>query len=153
MHPFKRIPVMEHDGLVIVESLAITGYLDEAFPGVSLQPQDLRARTRMRTWMGLCGDYLFRDVVRGLPRGTPPSPEQLEAAGAALRKVEQMIEGGPFLAGPEITLADLYLAPQASNGREKVPELLADLPRLREWLARIESRASFIRTAYDPASL
>ena len=153
MHPFKRIPVIEHDGLVIAESLAITGYLDEAFPGPSLQPQDLRERTRMRTWMSLCGDYVFRDVVRGLPRGTPPSPEQLEAAQAVLAKLEAMIDGGPFLIGGALTLADLYLAPQASNGREKAPELLAARPRLSEWLAAIESRPSFTRTAYDPASL
>lgn len=153
MHPFARIPVVEHDGLVIAETLAISGYLDEAFPGPSLQPRDLRERTRMRTWMGVCADYVYRDVVRGLPRGEPPSAQQLEAAGAVLAKVERMIEDGPFLLGEEITLADLYLAPQASNGREKAPELLAALPRLGEWLAAIESRPSFTRTAYDPASL
>ena len=48
----------------MVESLAITGHLDEAFPGPSLQPQGHAERARMRTWMGLCGDYVFRDVVR-----------------------------------------------------------------------------------------
>lgn len=153
MHPFKRIPVIEHDGLVIAESLAITGYLDEAFPGPSLQPPGLVERTRMRTWMSLCGDYVYRDVVRGLPRGTPPSPDQLEAARNVLGKVEQAIDDRPFLLGEEITLADLYLAPQASNGREKAPELLAALPRLSGWLAAVESRPSFTRTAYDPAAL
>src|SRR5216683_183997 len=33
MHPFGRIPVLEHDGKIITEGLAITSYLDEAFNG------------------------------------------------------------------------------------------------------------------------
>lgn len=153
MNPFARIPVLEHDGRVIAETLAISGYLDEAFPGPPLQAQDAVGRARMRTWMGVCADYVYRHVVRGLPRGRQPSAEQLEAAGAVLANVERMIESGPFLLGGQITLADLYLAPQASNACEKAPEMLEDLPRLREWLAGIEARPSFARTAYDPASL
>ena len=68
LHPFMRIPVLEVDGATITETLAITGYLDEAFPGPSLQPGDAQDRTRMRMWMSLCGDYLYRDVVRTIPR-------------------------------------------------------------------------------------
>jgi glutathione S-transferase len=153
INPFARIPVLEHEGRTIAETLAISGYLDEAFPGPSLQPTDLGERTRMRTWMGVCADYVYREVVRGLPRREPPSAAQLEAAAAVLAKVEQMIHDGPFLLGARLTLADVYLAPQASNAREKAPELLVALPRLNEWLAAIESRPSFSRTAYDPASL
>ena len=69
LHPFMRMPVLEAGGRTIVESLAITGYLDEAFPGPSLQPDDHDLRARMRMWMGLCSDYVFSDVVQGIPRG------------------------------------------------------------------------------------
>src|ERR1700680_3678037 len=66
MHPFTRIPVLEHDGRIITEGLAITGYLDEAFDGPALQPADLDERTRMREWLSRCADYAFRDVVRNV---------------------------------------------------------------------------------------
>jgi glutathione S-transferase len=53
---------------------------------------------------------------------------------------------GPFLVGDALTLADLYLAPQLANCREKAPDLLAEMPRLTSRLAAIESRPSFIST-------
>lgn len=46
-HPFGRIPVLAHDGLMIHETAAIARYVDEAFPGPALQPADARARARM----------------------------------------------------------------------------------------------------------
>jgi glutathione S-transferase len=58
LHPFGRIPIIEYGETVIFETLAITGHLDEAFPGPALQPEGHAARARMRTWMGLCTDYL-----------------------------------------------------------------------------------------------
>jgi glutathione S-transferase len=153
MHPFKKIPVVEHEGRLLTEGLAITGYLDEAFAGPALQPVDPWARARMRSWMSLCADYVFRDVVRGLPRGRAPSAEELDAAAVVLGTVDGLIGDSEYLAGDELTLADLYLAPQASNAREKAPELLKPLERLTRWLSVIERRPSFLRTAYDPALL
>lgn len=153
LHPFVRIPVLEHDGRVIVESLAITGYLDEAFAGPSLQPGDHAPRARMRFWMGVCGDYVFRDVVLTIPRKRPPTDAELSTARTVLERLEGQIGAGPFLAGDAVTLADLYLAPQISNAAEKAPEVLAGLEALGAWMARIGARESFRRTAYDPTRL
>ena len=55
-HPFGRIPTLELGGVVLFESLAIIGHLDEACPGPSLQPPGVDERARMRTWMSLCAD-------------------------------------------------------------------------------------------------
>ncbi len=153
MHPFRRIPILELDGVMIAESLAITGYLDEAFPGPSLQPEGHAARTRMRTWMGICGDYVFRDVVRAIPRKRPATREELSTARSVLERIESLVGAGPFLVGEMLTLADLYLAPQISNCRAKAPELLGDLPALAAWTDLISDRDSFRRTAYDPPAL
>ena len=73
LHPYLRMPILElAGGTTIFETLAICGHLDEAFPGPSLQPQGAAARARMRTWMGVCGDYLFTQVVQGIPRKRAP---------------------------------------------------------------------------------
>ncbi len=150
LHPFMRIPILEVDGTAIFESLAINCYLDEVFPGPSLQPEDDLARVRMRTWMGLCGDYLFRDVVRAIPRDRTPTEAQMVGARTALERAEALVGGGPFLAGPALTLADLYLAPQVANCREKAPELLDGLPALGAWSEQIAGRESFRATAPRP---
>ena len=146
MHPFRKIPILEVDGLLVIESLAVTGYLDEAFPGPSLQPEDVVARARMRTWMGVCADYLWRDVVRGLPRGTPPSEEQQVAARTAFERAQSLGIEGPFLLGETPTLADLYLAPQVANCREKAPEVLDGLEGLGAWWDTISRRPSLTET-------
>ena len=122
LHPFRRIPILEADGMFVFETLASTGYVDEAFEGPSLQPGDVAGRTAMRTWMGICGDYLFRQVVRSIPRDREPTEEELAGAREALGRAETLLgetarvgSGGGSLVGSEISLADLYLAPQLAN--------------------------------------
>jgi glutathione S-transferase len=146
LHPFRRMPILEHDGLLVFESLAITGYLDEAFPEPPLQPATLGERTRMRMWMGICGDYLFRDVVQGIPRGREPSEAALQAASTALERAESLLGPDRFLVGGQPTIADLYLAPQIANCREKQPQLLGRHDGLSRWLSVIEERPSFQAT-------
>jgi glutathione S-transferase len=146
LHPFARMPILEIDGLTIFESLAVTGYLDEAYPEPPLSAATVQGRVRMRTWMGICGDYVFRDVVRGIPRDRAPSEGELDTAGAVLGQIEQLVGADPFLAGDRLTLADLYLAPQIANCGEKAPALLEPLTALRAWMAPIEARPSFQAT-------
>jgi glutathione S-transferase len=153
LHPFLRMPILETGGVTIVETLAITGYLDEALPGPSLQPEGHAERTRMRTWMGLCSDYVFRDVVRTIPRGRAPTDAELDTARSVLTRLDGLVGEGPFLAGDRLTLADLYLAPQLSNANEKAPEVLDGLDTLVTWMQRMNARDSFRRTSYDPAAL
>ena len=150
LHPFRRMPILEIGEVVIFETLAATGYVDEAFEGPSLQPADPAGRAAMRTWMGVCGDYLFRQVVRGIPRDREPTEEEMSVAREALGRAESMLGGeSAFLAGSALSLADLYLAPQLANCREKAPDLLAEMPRMTAWLATIERRPSFTSTEPD----
>jgi len=153
MHPFGRIPILEHSTKIITEGLAITSYLDEAFDGPALVPADLDRRTGMREWLSRCADYAFRDVVRNVPRKRTPSEEELATARAALERLNALVGSSRFLVGAEVTLADLYLAPQVSNAREKAPELLSSLDALNRWFAGMADRESFKVTYYDPAAL
>ena len=149
LHPFARMPVLEHDGPVVAETLAITGYIDEAFPGPALQPESVQALRRMREWLSICADYIYRDVVLGIPRRRPATEEELRSARAPLEKIEGLVNPSEYLLGDRLTLADLYLAPQLSNAREKAPEVLSGLDSLSGWLDWIAPRRSFQETSYD----
>jgi glutathione S-transferase len=149
MHPFRRMPILEIDGRFIPETFAIVGHLDEAHPGARLQPEEQDARDRMRVWMAVCGDYIYRDVVRAIPRDRPPTEEQHSGARTALERAEGLVGEGPFLAGEALTLADLYLAPQLANCAEKAPGLLEGLPALGAFADLIGERESFLRTRPD----
>ena len=48
-HPFGKVPVLDHDGMRIIETSAIARYLNDVLPGPSLVPR--RPRTALEwTW-------------------------------------------------------------------------------------------------------
>ena len=62
-HPFGKIPAFEHAGFRLYEAGAITRYIDEAFPGPRLQPDDARARARMNQIISILDSYAYRTLV------------------------------------------------------------------------------------------
>jgi glutathione S-transferase len=50
LHPFNRVPILEHDGFTVYETSAIATYIEEAFEGPALMPSDPRERSRVRQW-------------------------------------------------------------------------------------------------------
>jgi glutathione S-transferase len=58
MNPRGVVPVLVHDGNVIVESSVICSYLDESFPDPPLMPKSPMERAIMRLWCKLPDDIL-----------------------------------------------------------------------------------------------
>ena len=46
-HPFGKVPVLDHDGMRILETTAIARYLNDVLPGKSLVPPTPKDRARM----------------------------------------------------------------------------------------------------------
>jgi glutathione S-transferase len=46
-HPFGKVPVVDHDGMRILETIAIARYLNDVLPGKSLIPATPKDRARM----------------------------------------------------------------------------------------------------------
>src|SRR5262245_56697570 len=64
LHPFGRVPAIEHDGFHIYETQAILRYVDATFPERALQPRDARAIGRMNQLIGINDWYLFPKAAR-----------------------------------------------------------------------------------------
>ena len=64
LHPFCKIPVMKHGGLVLHETTAICRYIDEAFDGPALQPADAADRALMDQWISTFVDYYYDCCIR-----------------------------------------------------------------------------------------
>jgi glutathione S-transferase len=123
LHPFGKIPILEHGSIRLFETLAITRYIDEAFKGPALQPADPKARAVMTQWISAVLDYVYPVVVRGLilPRLVFPSrgvPVDEAAVKANLPKVEDMLskldgalDSSRYFAGDSLSLADLFVLP------------------------------------------
>jgi glutathione S-transferase len=159
-HPFGRIPALDHDGFKLYESGAITRYIDETFAGPRLQPQAARQRARMNQAMSVLDNYAYRclvwdifvERVRAPANGRVPDEARIAAAlplgAACLAALEAIMGEAPFLAGDDISLADLHAAPMvaylamAAEGRR----LLAGHPRFSAWWDRIAVRPSLAAT-------
>lgn len=156
-HPFGRIPAFEHGDLRLHETGAVTRYVDEAFPGPSLQPADPRGRAAMNQTIGLLDSYAYRAMVWdvAVERLSKPSPDEaliasgLRVAETALRSLSALKREGPWLLGQQLTLADLHAAPIIGYF-VKAPEgqsLLSDYPTVQSWWERVAQRSAFTRTA------
>jgi glutathione S-transferase/GST-like protein len=86
INPNGTIPALVHDDLMLTESTAIMEYVDDAFPGPSLKPDDPVERWRMRWWMRFFDQYFGPSLsMIGWSVFVGPSvrsrdPEQLKAA-------------------------------------------------------------------------
>ena len=157
-HPFGKVPVLEHAGLRILETSAITRYLNDVLPGTSLVPSTPKDRARMDTVIGLVDSYgygallggvvayhLFPDFVGGKNES---AREGGIASGRTLLAYAMKTRGdSAFIAGDALSLADLYLAPLAyyvSLTPDK--DKLFDVPGFAAWWTKVQALPSYQKT-------
>jgi glutathione S-transferase len=156
-HPFGKVPVLDHDGMRIVETAAIARYLNDVLPGKSLVPATPKDRARMDMIMGITDSYGYGALVGGVaayhlfPDFVGGKNEAMRAAGLENgRKVLELAMrtkgASPFIAG-DLSLADLLLAPilfYVSLTPDK--DALFDVEGFGDWWARVEALPSFKAT-------
>ncbi len=165
IHPFGKIPVMRHGEFTLCESRAICAYLDRAYPGKSLVPDDPELAAQTEQWISLICTTIDPVVIRqyvaaymfpGTPDGSPNRPvidKVMPAVERHLGIVEQAVVSG-YLVGNQFTLADAYLFPILYY-LSKMPESAAAIgrsPALKGYLARHETRPSIRDTTPQPIS-
>lgn len=166
LHPFGKMPVMQHGGVVLYETLAIAHYIDRAFEGPPLQPADPLGQAQVLRWISIVNGYVFptmnRFVKERLVRpawGFDPDDAFLAGARAPLalqmRLIGEAVAGGAYLAGPQLTLADSFLFPHLLFFTH-TPEGAALVERTApaaQWLARMQARPSYasgpMRAAFE----
>ena len=159
-HPWGKVPVLEHDGFSLHETVAITRYVDEAFPGSALHPTNAQRRARMVQVCAVLDNYgwspmvitvFVQRVVVPMRGGTPDQTAidaALPEAQRVLTAIEGLMDGEEFLLGGALSLADLHLVPildyftRTADGRIA----LGTYPRLSAWWSHIEQRPSVMRT-------
>lgn len=146
-----QVPVLEHDGRVLLQSAAILEYLSEALDRFGGEHS---ARQDIREWLFWDADRLYPPLYgwysvslgrRGL---LPLSYDDAviarwQARGeAALAVLDAHLAGRAFLVGPEPTIADIGsyadIAFAKLSGRD-----LVEWPYVTAWAGRIEALPGF----------
>ncbi len=156
-HPFGKVPVLDHDGMRILETTAIARYLNDVLPGKSLIPPTPKDRARMDMIIGLIDSYgygallggvvayhLFPDFVGG--KNDAMRKDGLENGRKLIDFAMKTRGSSPFIAG-ELSLADLYLAPivfYVSLTPDK--EAVFDIDGFADWWTKMQALQSYIDT-------
>lgn len=124
------VPVLETDGQVLTQSLAIVEYLEEIHPQPPLLPSDplLRAQVRAAALTVACDihplpNLRVRRYLEGALGLTPARREDWDRhwIGEGFAVLEAQLAprpaGGPYAFGAAPGLADLCLVPQLFNAR------------------------------------
>ena len=155
-HPLGKVPVIEHDGRVLFESNAISIYL-AAVSGSALYPADAHAQGLVHQWIDMVSfhpgrwlaEHYFQHFIKPKFLGGEPDHRELEQANSFLDQqlpvLEQHLASQPWLAGKDITVADL-VAVCYFHTTEFSGYSLDSYPAITAWYQRIRASDAFART-------
>ncbi len=149
-HPDRRVPALDHDGVLVTESIAIVQYLCEAFPqaGLAPLPGDAR-RGEFLSWIGWYACEMEPALFAGMTGALAGSPQKQRDHEAVIRRLETALARAPYVMGERFSGADLLIASALGFGRQAFPASAA----FDAYLERCRSRPAAIRgVALDGAS-
>lgn len=156
LNPFAQIPVLDDDGFVIAESLAILEYLEEKYPTPALMPTETQLRATARKLMCWGTDYWpiawKKWMAPRLPEGMgEPWTDESVAEGKAeishhLDVIGEQLADSEWLVDT-YSLADVCYAPfvlvleRVDLGNEITKRSVVS-----RWVDRLKHRESVIQT-------
>ena len=160
LHPFRKIPILEHDGKRLFEVTAIMRYIDRVFDGPRFLPTTPYEEGLADQWLSVVLAYadpaairaLVLPIVIGKMRGTPPDEATVTAAtertAQVLDVIDTALQDRDFFLGDTPCPADFALWP-ILHYLQLLPvgaRLVKERPALTDLMARVRVRPGFIET-------
>jgi glutathione S-transferase len=158
IHPFGKIPVMRHGDVTLFESKAIVTYIDKAFAGPKLFPDDAATCARIEQWVSSANTTILPGIMGYLacyffPRTPDGKPDRAAVEKAMPDMVsraavlDKAVASG-HLAGSGFTYADMNILPALHymKGCPESADVLGASKHLRAYFDTHAQRASFKAT-------
>uniref|UniRef100_A0A0K8TV27 Glutathione-S-transferase n=1 Tax=Epiphyas postvittana TaxID=65032 RepID=A0A0K8TV27_EPIPO len=151
---FQRVPVIDHNGFILTESVAILKYLSrEGIIPENLYPRENKQAARVEEFLewqhaGLrlhCAMFFRVKVLDPVVTGKPVDTKQLEGyvrrMEGALDSFDQLWlgQGHNFITGDNICVADLLAACELEQPRMAGYDPSAKYANISEWIKRVRS--------------
>ncbi|XP_005089374.1 glutathione S-transferase theta-1 [Aplysia californica] len=159
INPFSLVPAIDDDGFCLTESTAIAKYVIQKFnlPDHWFPQKDIKKQARVEEYLhwhhfntrALCAN-LFRNLLI-LPRATgkKADPEDIEKQRQRILKIvipafeNYFLKDRPYLAGNEISLADLFGSAELLQLKACNEEYLYEQsPIVKAWLERVRKETN-----------
>lgn len=156
LHPFGKMPVLQHGDTFLYETLAIAHYIDTAFDGPALRPSSALGQAHMLRWISIINAYVFPIMNRftkerlvrpawGFESDQAFIASAREPLTLQMRLIEEAVAKTAHLVVDDPTLADSFLLPHLLFF-SRTPEgaaLLDGAHNASSWLARMCARPSY----------
>ena len=150
VNPNGHIPSIDDDGLVLHESLGINLYLARKHGG-PLAPANVAEDGQMTTWSlwaaieveGHAINIIYHRVSNaGRPMDPKIADEAVEALRGPFAVLDAALAKDGYLVGGRFTVADINVA-EVVRYAQAAPELFANAPHVKTWLAACQARPAF----------
>ena len=153
INPLGKIPTLDADGTIILESEVINEYLEEKYPTPALMPKSPEARAKVRVLSRFHDLYLEPPLRAMFSQLNPKTRDQklvdekLGDIATRLDQLDRMLPESGFATGNDFTLADCALAPTMFFITNLLPAFgakpaLDGRPRLAAWWKHVQTRPS-----------
>ena len=148
IHPLGKSPVIEADGLTLIESGAIVDYLIRRHGGGRLQPAaNTPAFEAYQQWLHYAEGSAMLPLLLKLyvsrlgDAGAPLAPRINSELANHLGYIDRALQGREWLVGDELSGADVMVSfvGEAARG------LRASYPAMDAWVRRFQQRAAYRR--------
>jgi glutathione S-transferase len=152
--PMGKVPVLETGGVFLSETNVILEYLDETTEGPALYPSNPLEKAQIKQLVKHIELYLelparrcYPEVFFGGQVSDETKAQTREALLKGIRALARKARWQPFLAGDQLTAADVFFLysadlAKAVAGKLFGMDLLAEAPGSAELLARLNERDS-----------
>ncbi len=114
--PLGRVPALEIDGRLLVESTVIAEFLEDRFPGPAPRPSNPLEIEAMRAFLRVLDELAVPPLfdlmgVRGAEVADADQAGRLDDLNRALDLLEHYLDPRPYAVGKELSIADCALVP------------------------------------------
>lgn len=156
INPAGKVPVLQHGTFTLTESNAIMMYMADTFGPTTLWPSDAASRALVSQWQFFqaahisptADGFLYENVVKPMTGHTADKNAVTRLTASFhrwCRVLSEALDGHEYLVGNKLSCADLSVACAFMYARaSQLP--IAEHALVQSWLARIQSRESWMAT-------
>jgi glutathione S-transferase len=147
INPRGQIPVLEDDGTLVWDSMAILVFLARRYGGEKWLPNDALGEARVMQWLAVSENELLFGLARArtvLLFGRSFDLEQCQREGrAGLEVMEGQLTGNDWLAADRPTIADVACFPYVALAHEAGISL-EPYPAVHAWVDRMKRLPGYV---------